>query len=72
MDARLLSIGEFSATCRLSPKALRRYDRLGLLTPAEVDATTGYRWYDPSQVTRAQTVGLAAPPCRRSTPCDST
>ena len=58
MDARLLTIGEFSAACRLSPKALRLYDRLGLLRPAQVDAVTGYRWYRPTQIDRARTVGL--------------
>lgn len=47
VGAGLLSIGEFSAACRLSPKALRLYDRLGLLRPAQVDAVSGYRWYGP-------------------------
>lgn len=56
--APLLTIGEFSAACRLSPKALRLYDRLGLLRPAQVDAATGYRWYAPTQIARARTVGL--------------
>lgn len=58
VGARLLAIGEFSAACRLSPKALRLYDRLGLLRPARVDAATGYRWYASTQITRARTVGL--------------
>ena len=38
----MVSIGEFS---RLVAKALRLYDKLGLLVPAHVDAETGYRWY---------------------------
>ncbi|MFI6699943.1 MerR family transcriptional regulator [Streptomyces sp. NPDC050509] len=54
----LLTIGEFAARSRLSPKALRLYDRLGLLTPARVDAATGYRWYRPDQVERARLVAL--------------
>ncbi|MFE2634044.1 MerR family transcriptional regulator [Streptomyces scopuliridis] len=54
----LLTIGEFAARSRLSPKALRLYDRLGLLTPARVDAVTGYRWYRPDQVERARLVAL--------------
>jgi DNA-binding transcriptional MerR regulator len=29
MGEGLLSIGQFSALCRLSPKALRLYDELG-------------------------------------------
>ncbi len=35
---------------RLSAKALRRYDELGLLRPALVDPVNGYRYYDPAQV----------------------
>jgi len=51
-SAPLLSIGRFSRLTGLSPKALRLYDGLGLLAPAEVDAETGYRYYAPSQVDR--------------------
>ena len=34
----LVSIGEFAQASRLSPKALRLYDELGLLVPAHVEA----------------------------------
>lgn len=44
-----ISIGEFSYVSRLSPKALRLYDELGLLVPVHVDAGTGYRWYEATQ-----------------------
>ncbi|MGW7069914.1 MerR family transcriptional regulator [Streptomyces sp. NPDC054855] len=54
----LLTIGEFAARARLSPKALRLYDRLGLLAPAHVDAFTGYRRYRAAQVEHARTVVL--------------
>lgn len=54
----LLTIGEFAARARLSPKALRLYDRLGLLAPAYVDASTGYRHYRAAQVEHARTVVL--------------
>ncbi|MFF1958030.1 MerR family transcriptional regulator [Streptomyces sp. NPDC058220] len=54
----LLTIGAFAARSRLSPKALRLYDRLGLLAPAQVDAVTGYRWYREDQVERARLVAL--------------
>ncbi|MFE3743248.1 MerR family transcriptional regulator [Streptomyces sp. NPDC059134] len=54
----LLTIGEIAARSRLSPKALRLYDRLGLLAPARVDTVTGYRWYRPDQVERARLVAL--------------
>ncbi|MFD4631238.1 MerR family transcriptional regulator [Streptomyces sp. NPDC058284] len=54
----MLSIGEFAARARLSPKALRLYDRLGLLAPAHVDEVSGYRYYRPHQIERARTVAL--------------
>jgi DNA-binding transcriptional MerR regulator len=53
-----LTIGAFAARARLSPKALRMYDRLGLLVPERVDSVTGYRWYGPGQVERARLVAL--------------
>ncbi|WP_305782513.1 MerR family transcriptional regulator [Symbioplanes lichenis] len=52
----LLTIGAFARAARLSPKALRLYDELGLLRPAAVDADTGYRYYDPAQLDRARLV----------------
>jgi DNA-binding transcriptional MerR regulator len=52
----LVSIGEFARLSRLSPKALRLYDELGLLVPAEVDAQNGYRWYADTQLERARVV----------------
>ena len=51
-----LSIGEFARRSRLSPKALRLYDELGLLTPARVDESSGYRFYDAGQLERARLV----------------
>ncbi|MFJ6013093.1 MerR family transcriptional regulator [Streptomyces sp. NPDC092952] len=52
----LLTIGAFARASRLSPKALRLYDELGLLTPARVDPVTGYRHYAPEQLERARLV----------------
>lgn len=52
----LLTIGTFAKASRLSPKALRLYDELGLLTPARVDAVTGYRLYAPAQLDQARLV----------------
>lgn len=54
----LLSIGAFAARARLSAKALRLYDRLGLLTPAHVDEASGYRYYRAGQVERARLVAM--------------
>ena len=52
----LLTIGEFARVVRLSAKALRRYDELGLLRPALVDPVNGYRYYDQAQVETARLV----------------
>ncbi|WP_329338023.1 MerR family transcriptional regulator [Streptomyces sp. NBC_00663] len=54
----LLTIGAFGARARLSAKALRLYDRLGLLTPAHVDEASGYRYYRAGQVERARLVAM--------------
>ncbi|MFD8911295.1 MerR family transcriptional regulator [Streptomyces sp. NPDC059575] len=57
-DDELLTIGAFAARSRLSPKALRLYDRRGLLAPARVDEVTGYRYYRAGQIERARLVAL--------------
>jgi DNA-binding transcriptional MerR regulator len=54
----LLSIGEFARLSRLSAKALRRYDELGLLRPDRVDPGTGYRWYAARQLEQARLVAV--------------
>jgi DNA-binding transcriptional MerR regulator len=53
-----MTIGEFGAITRLSPKALRLYEQLGLVVPAAVDPSSGYRRYAASQVDEAKLVGL--------------
>jgi DNA-binding transcriptional MerR regulator len=58
VDEELLTIGAFAARARLSAKALRLYDRLGLLAPAYVDEVSGYRHYRAGQVERARLVAL--------------
>jgi protein phosphatase len=52
----LLTIGVFARAARLSPKALRLYDELGLLPPTAVDSESGYRLYDPGQLERARLI----------------
>jgi protein phosphatase len=70
----LLTIGAFSRAARLSPKALRLYDSLGLLTPAHVDEVSGYRFYRPEQLERARLVAwlrrLGMPLARIGAVCD--
>jgi DNA-binding transcriptional MerR regulator len=55
---RLLTIGVFARRSRLSPKALRLYDRFGIVTPAHVDEGNGYRRYTESQLETARLVAL--------------
>ncbi len=52
----LVPIGRFSKMTRLSVKALRLYDDNGLLRPAHVDPSSGYRYYDIEQASRAELV----------------
>jgi DNA-binding transcriptional MerR regulator len=54
----LMTIGAFAERTRLSPKALRLYDRLGLLPPARTDPVSGYRFYGEDQVAGARLVAL--------------
>jgi DNA-binding transcriptional MerR regulator len=48
----MLRISDFAQLSRVSPKALRLYDRLGLLKPMQVDQDTGYRFYSAAQLPR--------------------
>lgn len=52
----LLTIGDFARAAGLTPKALRLYDDLCLLRPAEVDEHSGYRRYAPAQLEQARLV----------------
>lgn len=54
----LLTIGEFSRRSGLSPKVLRTYADQGVLVPVSVDASSGYRYYDPLQLEQAKVVRL--------------
>ena len=48
----MFKIGDFSRIARVSCRLLRYYDELGLLKPAIVDATSGYRFYSAAQLTQ--------------------
>jgi DNA-binding transcriptional MerR regulator len=54
----LLTVGLVAGQSGLTPKALRHYDRIGLLRPAHVDHGTGYRLYRSDQVAEARLVHL--------------
>lgn len=49
---RLLTISVYADRVGLTPSALRFYDDCGLLTPAHVDAGSGYRYYAVDQEPR--------------------
>jgi DNA-binding transcriptional MerR regulator len=54
----LMPIGVLVRRTRLSHKALKLYDAIGLLTPAFVDELSGYRYYSEEQVEKAKLIGL--------------
>ena len=56
MDDDLLSIGRFARLAGLSVGALRHYDELDLLRPADIDRFTGYRRYRRAQLETARTI----------------
>jgi DNA-binding transcriptional MerR regulator len=53
----LIPIGRFARLSGLSIGALRHYDELDVLRPADVDRFTGYRRYRPEQLEIARTIG---------------
>ncbi|MDO5501202.1 MAG: MerR family transcriptional regulator, partial [Propionibacteriaceae bacterium] len=49
----LMTIGQFSSLSRLSVRMLRHYDANGVLVPADIDGSTGYRRYAAHQLADA-------------------
>ncbi len=49
----MLKIGDFSKLSHLTVKALRFYEKEGLLKPASVDEWNNYRFYETSQLETA-------------------
>jgi DNA-binding transcriptional MerR regulator len=56
VDDDLLSIGRFARLSGLSVGALRHYDELDILRPADIDRFTGYRRYRRAQLETARTI----------------
>ena len=52
----MLKIGEFSKLSHLTVKALRFYEKEGILLPASTDKWTGYRLYETAQLEAAASV----------------
>jgi len=48
----VIRIGSFARIAQVSTRALRLYDKLGLLKPAQVDPSTDYRYYSIDQLPR--------------------
>lgn len=48
----MIKIGELSKLTNISIKTIRFYEEMGLITPAEVDRWTNYRYYDDKSVNR--------------------
>jgi DNA-binding transcriptional MerR regulator len=48
----MLTIGDFARHGRVSVRMLRHYDAIGLLRPAHVDQSSGYRFYKAAQLSR--------------------
>jgi DNA-binding transcriptional MerR regulator/effector-binding domain-containing protein len=46
----MLSIGEFALLGQVSPRTIRHYGDVGILEPAHVDPSTGYRSYELGQL----------------------
>lgn len=50
MKNDLMLIGEIAEFFSVSRKAIRLYEKKGIIKPVEVDAETGYRYYSAEQV----------------------
>jgi DNA-binding transcriptional MerR regulator len=51
-----LTIGELAQRLRVTTRALRHYDQLGLLVPEQIDPRTGYRSYGAAQLARGMQI----------------
>ena len=50
MNDDLLRIGEIAGFFDVSAKALRIYEKMGIIKPVKIDAKTKYRYYSADQV----------------------
>jgi DNA-binding transcriptional MerR regulator/effector-binding domain-containing protein len=47
----MFSIGDFATFTQVSVKTFRHWERVGVLSPARIDPSNGYRYYEAAQVT---------------------
>ena len=50
MEEPLMKIGQIAAFFNVSVKAVRIYEKKGIIIPAKIDPDTGYRYYTADQV----------------------
>ena len=50
MDGDLMRIGEIAAFYNISVKAMRVYEKMGIIKPVKIDGITNYRYYAADQV----------------------
>ncbi len=50
MEEPLMKIGEIAAFFNVSVKAVRIYEKKGIIVPSKIDPLTGYRYYTADQV----------------------
>ena len=56
MNDNLLRIGEIAGFFNVSTKALRVYEKMGIIKPVEIDPKTKYRYYSADQVRRLDAI----------------
>ena len=56
MDDNLLRIGEIAGFFNVSVKAIRIYEKMGIIKPVKVDPKTKYRYYSADQVQQLDAV----------------
>ena len=54
-----MTIGEVAKVKQISIKALRYYEKIGILKPAYCDPDTGYRYYKNEQMLAIDKIGRA-------------
>jgi MerR family transcriptional regulator, activator of bmr gene len=59
MNGNFFLIGEAADICGMTAKALRFYERAGLVAPGRVDPVTKYRYYSAAQLVRLEIVRAA-------------
>ena len=56
MEKDYFSIGDAAEQVHMTRETLRHYDRIGLVKPSKVDASTKYRYYNTEDIVRLNTV----------------